>query len=106
VPPGTSGGVSLAGSLAGLAGAAVITAVGAQGSARVFVAAVAAGALAMFLDSLLGATVQASFRRSDGTLTEEPGGGVVLVRGIAWLTNPAVNFVATLAGALVAGILS
>ncbi len=106
VPAGTSGGVSLTGSLAGLVGAAVIAAVGARWSSRVFLAATAAGMLAMFLDSLLGATVQASFRRSDGTLTEEPGDGVVLVRGIAWMTNPVVNSLATLAGALVAGVLS
>lgn len=106
VPAGTSGGVSLAGTLAGLAGAAVIAAVGAHGSARVLIAAATAGMLAMLLDSLLGATVQASFRRPDGTITEEPGGSMVLVRGIAWITNPAVNFFATLAGALVAGVLS
>ncbi len=106
VAAGTSGGVSLAGSLAGLAGAAVIAAVVAQEISRVFLPATAAGVLGMFLDSLLGATVQASFRRTDGTLTEEPGAGAVLVRGIGWMTNPVVNFIATLAGALVAGVLS
>ncbi len=106
VPAGTSGGVSFAGSLAGLAGSAVIAAVIAQESARVFLPATVAGMLGMFLDSLLGATVQASFRRPDGTLTEEPRAGAVLVRGIGWLTNPVVNFIATLAGALVAGVLS
>ncbi len=106
VPAGTSGGVSLAGSLAGLAGAAVVAAIGAQGNGRVFVAACLAGVLAMFLDSLLGATVQALFQQPDGTVGEEPGVDATLVRGIAWITNPVVNVLATLAGAVVGGALA
>lgn len=106
VPAGTSGGVTLVGSLAGIAGAILVSAIGAQGQPRVFTAAWVAGALAMFIDSLLGATVQASFRRPDGTVTEEPTGGAVLTRGTPWLTNPMVNFLATMAGAVIAGVLA
>lgn len=80
VPAGTSGGVSLIGSFAGLTGAAVIAAVGARGNGRVFTVAWIAGVLAMFLDSLLGAMIQASFRRPDGSLREEPGAGAVPIR--------------------------
>lgn len=106
VPAGTSGGVTLVGTLAGVAGAILVAAIGAQGRAHIFTAAWIAGVLAMFVDSLLGATLQASFRRPDGGITEEPGGGAVLVRGIAWLTNPVVNLFATLAGALAASALA
>ena len=67
VPAGTSGGVSLAGSLAGLGGAAVVAAIGAQGNGRVFAAACFAGGVAMFLDSLLGATLQALFQDRKST---------------------------------------
>ncbi len=106
VPAGTSGAVSLIGTLAGVAGAILIAAIGAQGQAYIFTAAWIAGVFAMFFDSLLGATLQASFRRPDGGVTEEPGGGAVLVRGIAWLTNHVVNLCATLAGALLAAALA
>ena len=106
VPAGTSGAVSLVGCLAGVAGAVLIAAIGAQGKTRVFTAAWIAGVIAMFVDSLLGATVQASFRRPDGTVVEEPGGGAIPVRGIAWMTNPVVNLLATLVGALVAAALA
>jgi uncharacterized protein (TIGR00297 family) len=109
VRPGTSGGITLLGSTAGLAGAAVMATFGlidAGGNWRVFAAVWAAGALSMFADSLMGATVQASFRRSDGAISEEPGGGAVRVRGISWITNPVVNLLATLVGAVIAGALA
>ncbi|MGQ0570808.1 MAG: DUF92 domain-containing protein [Armatimonadota bacterium] len=106
VRAGTSGGVTMLGTKSGIAGAAMIAAFGvidAQGSARVFVTVLVAGVLSMLLDSLLGATVQASFRRPDGGMTEEPERGTALERGIAWMTNPMVNLIATLAGAIIAG---
>lgn len=106
VPAGTSGAVSLVGTLAGVAGAILIAASGAQGQAHTFTAAWIAGVLAMFFDSLLGATLQASFRRPNGGITEEPGGGAVLVRGVPWLTNHVVNLFATLAGAAGAAALA
>ena len=106
VPAGTSGAVSIVGSIAGVAGAILIAAVGAQGQAHIFTAAWIAGVLAMFFDSLLGATLQASFRRPNGGITEQPGGGAVLVRGVPWLTNHMVNLFATLAGAAGAAALA
>ncbi len=106
VPAGTSGAVSLVGCLAGVAGAVLIAAIGARGNTRVFTASWIAGVIAMFVDSLLGATLQASFRRPDGAVVEEPGGGAMPIRGIAWITNPVVNLLATFAGALVAAALA
>jgi len=106
VPTGTSGGVTLIGSLAGVAGAVFVAAIGSQGQPREWTAAWIAGVIAMFVDSLLGATVQASFRRPDGSATEDPGRGAALVRGIVWMTNPVVNLLATLAGAVVAAALA
>ncbi|HET8678616.1 MAG TPA: DUF92 domain-containing protein, partial [bacterium] len=106
VPAGTSGAVSMVGSIAGVAGAILIAAIGAHGQAHIFTAAWIAGVLAMFFDSLLGATLQASFRRPDGRITEEPGREAVLVRGVPWLTNHVVNLFATLAGAAGAAALA
>lgn len=109
VRPGTSGGITLLGSTAGLAGAAVMATFGlidAGGNWGVFAAVCAAGVLSMFADSLMGATVQASFRHPDGAISEEPGSGAAPVRGVPWMTNPVVNLFATLAGALIAGALA
>ncbi|ELY65973.1 DUF92 domain-containing protein [Natronococcus jeotgali] len=86
VEPGTDGGVTWQGEIAGVVGAAIVAAIayalfpeiGAVGAAIV----VAAGVVGMTVDSLLGATLE-------GTL----------------LGNQGVNFLATLSGALVSALL-
>ena len=68
IPPGTDGGVSLAGSLAGvLAGALVVTTCVALGAAPVvaFLPLVLAGGLGMLVDSLLGAVWERRGRLSN-----------------------------------------
>jgi len=86
VEPGTDGGVTWQGELAGLAGAAIVAViavglfpeVSAVGAAVI----VAAGVAGMTVDSLLGATLEGSI-----------------------LGNQGVNFLATLSGALVSALL-
>jgi uncharacterized protein (TIGR00297 family) len=87
VPPGTDGAVSLKGTLAGAAGAAVITAIAAfvfrmseVESAIAFTAAV----VGLFLDSLLGATLERW----------------------GWLNNDAVNALSTASAAILAGLIA
>jgi uncharacterized protein (TIGR00297 family) len=108
VPPGTSGGLTLAGTLGAFAGA-IFGAVGARiAEWPVPSAAVIAGGLAGALgDSLLGATIQSkrwceqcesSTEReihSCGTPTTHSG-------GLKWLNNDGVNFISTIIGGLVA----
>lgn len=113
VPPGTSGGVSLPGTLGGVLGALLLALPAAAlagwglGAAGLLTAAGVLGSLA---DSLLGATLQA--RRWCGTCeahTEREvhscGRATVHAGGVRWLDNDAVNLAATLVGAA-AGLLA
>ena len=114
VPKGTSGAISLLGTLGGFAGAGAIA-----GVARLFEPRgiaprsaawiVAAGIIGMLIDSLLGATLQGVYEcpqcaaRSErrDTVCHEP---VRLIRGWRWPDNDVVNLAATLTGAAVGAL--
>ncbi len=83
VPPGTDGAITLAGTLSGCAGAAVVVAVAARAlplTLRESGIALGAAVLGLFVDSLLGEWIERS----------------------GWLNNDAVNTLSTLAAALAA----
>jgi uncharacterized protein (TIGR00297 family) len=112
VPPGTSGGVTLVGTVAGFAGALFIAAAATLANWQVPFAAVALGGLAgAWADSLLGATLQA--RRwcdvcavSTERLVHNCGNPARHARGLRGFDNDLVNFVCCGVGALVALLLS
>jgi uncharacterized protein (TIGR00297 family) len=77
VDPGIDGGITLIGSFAGIAAAAIVAALGSfavYGDVRFFLFSIAGAVLGLFFDSLLGATLE---RRG-------------------WLNNDAVNFLSTI----------
>jgi uncharacterized protein (TIGR00297 family) len=105
VPRGTSGGVSLLGTLGGLGGAVIVsgTAALARNDVALLLAGTGIGVAGMFLDSLLGATVQARFRcpacgASSERRRHRCGTRTELVGGWRWLDNDGVNALTTLAG--------
>ncbi len=105
VPRGTSGGVSLRGTLGGLAGAAVVATVPllAGGALPLVMVAFVSGVAGMLADSLLGATLQGRFYCAACGLPSERtvhrcGNVTRLERGVAALSNDGVNFLATAAG--------
>jgi uncharacterized protein (TIGR00297 family) len=111
VARGTSGGVSVVGTLGGVAGALAIagTAALVGGGAALFSAGLAVGVGGMLLDSLLGAACQARFHcAACGLPSERPqhrcGAKTRLIGGWRWLDNDGVNAITTtlaaLAGAL------
>ena len=113
VEAGTSGAISLLGSAAALTGALLIGLVASlvTGNIGLLYAAGAAGLLASFIDSLLGATLQAQYRcpNCDHLTEQHPihtcGTATVLVGGWQWLGNDQVNLVASIAGAGLAPLL-
>jgi uncharacterized protein (TIGR00297 family) len=112
VPRGTSGAVSPLGLAATFAGASAVAlvaacAAGAGERVQLGLVAVAAGTLGALTDSLLGATIQESFRcdacaRACESPVHSCGRRCPRVRGVPGFGNDAVNFAATLAAALLA----
>lgn len=107
---GLSGGVTLAGTLASLAGAIVVAAVAAAAGIAPFWIVALGGIAGTTVDSLIGASFQAqrscpSCERACETNPHHCGTPTTLVRGIAWLENDAVNLIATGCGAAVSGVL-
>ncbi len=112
-PRGTSGAVSMVGTLGALAGAFVIGlsawpfAAGPNTSpAMAALAVVGGGFVGSMVDSLIGATVQARFRDPrTGAETERSAsdaGAHPLIRGRRWLRNDQVNWLCALSGAALA----
>jgi uncharacterized protein (TIGR00297 family) len=112
VPPGTSGGVTLVGTMAGAAGALFVAAGATLANWPVPFAAVALGGMTGALaDSVLGATVQARrwcdlCAKSTERLVHDCGTSTRHVGGVAGFDNDAVNAVCSGVGALVALLLS
>jgi uncharacterized protein (TIGR00297 family) len=118
VAPGTSGGITGAGTRAALAGASFIAvlhaifvalgmnAVAAPASIMLLIAVIVGGVAGALFDSLLGATVQAMYyseqRNKETEKPREKDGALnTPIRGWRWLSNDWVNFIATLFGATV-----
>jgi uncharacterized protein (TIGR00297 family) len=108
VPRGTSGGITLVGSLGAAGGAALVsaTAVAAGGAAALLPVGTLVGFLGMAADSALGATLQARFHcaacdRPSEWPVHRCGAPTIHRGGIPWLDNDAVNGAAT---ALAAGL--
>jgi uncharacterized protein (TIGR00297 family) len=108
VERGTSGGITLAGIIATIAGAALVALVMSLADERSMLASAMivislAGLAGATFDSLLGATVQAIyFDPVKQKETERVIPGAEPLRGLAWMNNDAVNFVSSIFGALLA----
>jgi len=112
LPPGTSGAVTVPGTLASIAGAAFITGVAyLTGTTSAPIAVFVGGVVGSLADSFVGATVQER-RWCDGCSesterrTHSCGRATRIVGGIPGARNDFVNVVCTLVGAAVAALLA
>ncbi|WMJ74959.1 DUF92 domain-containing protein [Cytophagaceae bacterium ABcell3] len=114
IPKGLSGGITLTGTLGGIAGAwfivfssILILPLASSYSGNLNTMAIAvflAGVFGLFLDSWLGAICQALYKNKDTySFTENPTGNTSLVKGVVWINNDLINFISTVSGAVVAG---
>ncbi len=120
VEPGTSGGLTVTGTLAALGGAALIGLVAAgfdlatgrtiAWAAGLLLVISAAGLAGSLVDSLLGATVQAIYycdacgKETERHPLHSCGAPTRQIRGWRWMNNDWVNFLSALFGAVLAGI--
>lgn len=111
VEPGMSGGVSVFGFAMSAVGAAIIAAISlGQGRGVLFAFVILlSGFLAAYLDSLLGASVQAKYRCAVcGALTEKKvhcGESGSLEKGVKFIDNDMVNLLNNIYGAVIALLL-
>jgi uncharacterized protein (TIGR00297 family) len=112
VPPGTSGGITVAGTLALAAGSALVAVVARIMGLGEVIAAVALGGIAgAVADSALGALVQErrwcpACERATERAVHDCGSATTHAGGMRWLDNDAVNLLATIVGGAVAAALA
>ncbi|HEY1682453.1 MAG TPA: DUF92 domain-containing protein [Candidatus Tumulicola sp.] len=109
VVAGLSGGVTVAGTLASIAGAVAVASTAALTGVAAFAPVVVAGVAGSLADSAIGAALQAlrwcpRCERACETNPHACGTPTQLRRGLEWMDNDAVNLAATLTGAVVAAL--
>jgi uncharacterized protein (TIGR00297 family) len=107
---GLSGGVTLAGTLAEIAGALFVAIIASSLRVGPLFAITAGGVAGAIADSILGATLQElrycpQCVRNCETNPHICGSATTIIRGYRWMTNDAVNLCATATGAIVAALL-
>jgi uncharacterized protein (TIGR00297 family) len=101
IPPGISGGISLAGTLGGLAGACLSSLIalivfGSLSESHMLLVTLA-GFAGMLADSVLGAVFQQKFKdEASGHWQDQASDAYAATKGLSWMTNDTVNVISNL----------
>ena len=99
MPVGISGGISLQGTIAGFAGALLLSAAATyvyHFSFTVLIWITAAGFTGMLTDSILGSWLQIQYKMPDGAVSDDSAMGAQKLKGLNWCTNDAVNILSNI----------
>ena len=103
VPSGTSGGVTLAGTVASAAGAGLLSSFAFSLDGKLAATIWVCGVSGVMLDSILGATLQAQWMDpTTGNYTEKLPAGVHSHKGLSWMRNDQVNILSIIAAVILA----
>ncbi|MFL5403014.1 MAG: DUF92 domain-containing protein [Gemmatimonadales bacterium] len=109
VPPGTNGGMTLAGTAAAVAGALIVAGTGAAttGMPLLLASGTLIGFAGMIVDSMIGAWFQGGFtcpacNQDSERRVHRCGAATVRTKGVTWLNNDGVNFLVTVLAACMA----
>ena len=94
MPIGVSGGISLQGTLAGLAGALLLSFAAFYTyhlSFTIFLWITVAGFTGMLADSVLGSWLQIKYKTTDEMLSDDAEHGAIKIKGFTWCNNDMVN---------------
>ena len=115
VPPGTSGGVSIIGSLGGVVGSGLVALSGIyfisprMNLLSIFILVTVSGVLGSIIDSYAGALFQAKYLcpvcQTETERLVHCGKNTKHIKGIPWINNDMVNFICTSSGAIIVPIL-
>jgi uncharacterized membrane protein len=98
-PFGISGGISWQGTVAGLCGAILLTAIAFltyRFNSIIFWQISICGFAGMLVDSILGSLLQVKYTNSAGLLVEDNEAGAVKTRGFSWCNNNIVNLLSNI----------
>ena len=105
-PAGVSGAVSWVGSMGAVGGAVLVISAGHllwHFDMLEWIALIWGSLLGCLSDSMLGAWLQVQFAGKGGTIVETALPGTRPLRGVRWVSNDVVNFLASLIGAVISG---
>ena len=102
--PGLSGGISISGSLCGLAAAGVLAAIAGYFyhlPIKTILLITAGGFTGMIMDSILGSLLQIKYLNKNGQLSDFSDSGAKMVKGLSWVNNDTVNLLSNILTSLI-----
>jgi uncharacterized protein (TIGR00297 family) len=102
--PGLSGGISIAGTLCGLAAAGLLATIAGYFyhlPIKIMLLITVGGFTGMVIDSVLGSLLQIKYLNKNGQLSDFSDSGAKMVKGLSWVNNDTVNLLSNILTSLI-----